>query len=377
MRISFLVYCVVLCVALGPATVVGQEGVSTQPTVGGDPAFATQTDVVLATINNLIQAKDYEGAEKLAEELTSGSPGIVDAWMMLGYARSLTGKFEASNAAYDHALEVGADRIQVFTRKAYNCRKLGDVEKTRECYRSMLEVDAENTEILMQFGKFEASVDNFEEAAEVFDTVLRLQPDHMGAIESIAAVEDKLGNDAQVKYWIEQGLASEPGNTKLLKKLSLIYLNEQNYTLSIHYLKRLLGVAPDDAAAHRNLGIAQYQQGEKSDAKASFEKVRQLGGSMTGLYGPLADCYRSTGARGSALATIKAGIEAGDQEAWLYSLWGKLLEDAKQYDAAIAKFNKAVALKDEPWSGYARKQISRQAQLKKREAMIAAQGAME
>ena len=49
----------------------------------------------------------------------------------------------------------------------------------------------------------------------------------------------------------------------------------------------------------------------------------------------------------------------------------------KNYDAAINKFSKAAAMKDEPWSGYARKQIARQNQLKKREAMIAAQGAME
>ena len=58
-------------------------------------------------------------------------------------------------------------------------------------------------------------------------------------------------------------------------------------------------------------------------------------------------------------------------------MWGKILEDGKSYDTAISKFNKAVSLKDEPWSGYARKQIARQVQLKKRADMIAAQGGME
>ena len=71
------------------------------------------------------------------------------------------------------------------------------------------------------------------------------------------------------------------------------------------------------------------------------------------------------------------GIAAGSQEAWLYSVWGKILEDNKNYDAAITKFSKAVAMRDEPWSGYARKQIARQAQLKKRAKLIAAQGGMK
>jgi hypothetical protein len=55
-------------------------------------------------------------------------------------------------------------------------------------------------------------------------------------------------------------------------------------------------------------------------------------------------------------------------------VWGKILEDRHNYDGAIAKFSKAVALGDEPWSGYARKQIARQTQLKKRAEMIATQG---
>ena len=95
---------------------------------------------------------------------------------------------------------------------------------------------------------------------------------------------------------------------------------------------------------------------------------------MDGLYGPLADCYRSSGQPSQAQEVIREGLDAAQQEAWLYSIWGKLLEDRKEYDLAIDKFNRAVSLKDEPWSGYARKQIARQTQLIKREAMIASQG---
>jgi tetratricopeptide (TPR) repeat protein len=121
------------------------------------------------------------------------------------------------------------------------------------------------------------------------------------------------------------------------------------------------------------MGIAHYQKGEKRKAKDSFEKVRELGGKMNGLYGPLADCYRSTGSRSESLAVINEGIQLNEQEAWLYSIWGKLLEDQQEYDAAISKFNRAVELKDEPWSGYAKKQIARQTQLKKRAELIAQQ----
>lgn len=365
--------------ALSPPAFAGASNLyyeyNDQPTVGGDPTFATKSDVMLNAVNSLIQAKDYEGAEKLALEVTVNSPDMIDGWMMLAYTRSLNSKFDLSNDAYDKALEFGADAIEVLTRKAYNNRKLHDAEKTRECYDGILDIDPANVEILIQYANFETSLEDYEAAVRRYETVLTVKPDHVDAIDQLSRLEAKLGNAIQQKYWLEKGLSVDSENPKFLKRLSLIYLNEQNYSLSIHYLNKLLVVDPDDAGVHRNKGIAHYQQGEKSKAKESFEKVRMLGGKMEGLYGPLADCYRSTGSQTKALEVIKEGISLNQQQAWLLSIWGKILEDGHNYDAAINKFSKAVSLKDEPWSGYAKKQISRQAQLKKRAAMIAAQGA--
>lgn len=376
MSFRILVLIGLFCVFLTPAATNASNTYYSehngQPTSGGEPVFATKADVMLDTIKNLIEAKDYEGACKLAEEVTADSPDMVDGWVMLGYTKSLTGQFEESNAAYDKAIEYGADARDILLRKAYNCRKLGDPASTRECFEQILEIESDVT-VLMQFGAFESSVQNYEEAARIYQSVLDMEPENATAIDAMSRVEQKLGNKAQVKYWLDKGLALEPENTKYLQRLSLIYLNEQDYDLSVHYLTRLLEVDPENAGAYRNMGIAFYQKGEKKQARESFEKVRSLGGKMEGLYGPLADCYRSTGETGDALAVIKEGIGVEDQQAWLYSIWGKLLEDQQQYDAAIHKFNKAVELKDEPWSGYARKQIARQGQLKKRAELIAQQ----
>lgn len=376
MRNQFFLCIGVLCalVALGGVDVGRADDT---PTVGGEPVFATSTDVKLSTIRSLIEAKDYVSAERMATEVTVEAPEAVDGWMMLGYTRTLNGRFAESNQAYEKALDHGADRKEVYKLKAYNCRRLGDVEATRNCFQEILEVDKTDVEILMQYGTYENSVDNPDAAVEAFETVLELEPGHLEATLQVAKAEEKRGNAPRVKYWLEQGLSYHPDDTRLLNRIALVYLNEQNYSLSIHYFKELLEVDPENVSAYRNVGIAHYQQGDKLEAARAFEQVRGLGGKMTGLYGPLADCYRAINQRSKSLEVVREGLAAGQQQAWLYSVWGKLLEDAKEYDLAITKFNKAVALQDEPWSGYARKQIARQAQLIKREKMIAAQGGME
>ena len=375
MTSRILVLTGIICVLLSPqvsSTPDMYGDYSDQPTSGGEKVFATKSDVMLNTIQNLIEAKDYERAEQIAEEVTAASPDMVDGWIMLGYTRSLNAKYALSNDAYDKAIDYGADAGDVLLRKAYNCRKMNEPELTRECFEQILDI-SDNPEVRMQFAAFEKSAGNYEEASRHYQAVLDSQPDNIEAIDAMSRIEEKLGRSMQVKYWLEKGIALEPDNTRFLKRLSLIYLNEQNYDLSIHFLKKLLEIDPGNSGAYRNMGIAYYQRGNKKMAKDSFEKVRELGGKMKGLYGPLADCYRSTGSRTDALKVIREGIEQEEQEAWLYSLWGKLLEDEQQYDAAINKFSKAVELRDEPWSGYARKQIARQTQLIKRAELIAQQ----
>jgi len=363
---SILVLIVLGCVLGAPAAdVVAQD------------SFATSADVKLANVRSLIEARDYAAAELISEQVTIESPGTLDGWMLLGYTRTLNGKFELANQAYDQALNYGADRTEVYVRKAYNCRRLGDAETTRECYEAILEVDENNVEVMMQFGSFEMQMDEYDAAVHHFESALKLDPANFEAYESIAKVEEKRGRTANVKYWLEAGLEQFPGDARLLKRMALTYLNEQGYKMAIHYLDKALKEDPTDVSALRNRGIAYYQQGNKASARDDFEKVRSLDGKMNGLYGPLADCYREAGRTSDALAVIKDGIEEGTQKAWLFSIWGKMLEDGAQYDAAIGKFQMAVSLNDEPWSSYARKQIGRQAQLKKRAEMIAAQGAMD
>lgn len=107
MIFRILVLIGIVCAPLaapGVAAANTYENYSDQPTTGGQPVFATKADVMLNTIRNLIEAKDYEGAEKMAQEVTDQAPEMVDGWVLLGYTKSLTGKFEQSNEAYDRAL---------------------------------------------------------------------------------------------------------------------------------------------------------------------------------------------------------------------------------------------------------------------------------
>ncbi|MBI4719749.1 MAG: tetratricopeptide repeat protein [Chitinivibrionia bacterium] len=276
------------------------------------PAFAGKADELIAAAENFIASEQYHLALKRAREATEQYPDNAGGWMILARCQSLLGHYLSSNLAYERALSADADPAAVYRETARNYMQLRNWHAARAGYLKVLEEDGDDIETLLQLGLLEATLGETEEAVSRYEKAL-------GPLEKLA-VRDSANADV-----------------------------------------------------HRNLGVARYHLGRKAEAVEAFETAARLGGGLAGLYGPLADCLQSSGQPGKALACIREGLREGSQQAWLYSIWGKILEDQNDYEGAIARFSQAAALGEEPWSEYARKQIARQQELKQRKEMLAKQ----
>ena len=372
MRKSVLILAASSCFLLGAVTVSADN----VPASGNGGAMLTKADIMLSTAQSFIQAKNYTKALAATEELTALYNNYPSGWMMLGYCRMLNGDYQGSNEAYEQALAIGSDRTQIYNRLAYNYIKLKDYANARQSYQNVVDHDASSVDALVQLAYLDYKLDNIDDAVMNYRKVLEIDPNNTKVIAAIAKIEDKRGAKSEARFWLEQGLEIDPENKVFLKRYSVMLLNERKYKDALPYLEKLIAVDPESHFAHRNLGSAYYGLDRKKEASASFVMVKELGGEMAGLYGPLSESYRVAGERQKALAMIKEGIQAEDQMAWLYCIWGKILEDRKDYDGATVKFRKAVEYREKPWTNYATKQIARQAQLKKRAEFMAAQAGL-
>ncbi len=340
-------------------------------------AVMTRADIMLSTVHSFIEAQEIEKALSAAEELVEKYTNHPSGWMLLGYCRTLNEKYAASNDAYSMALSIGADKKEIYNRMAYNYIKMKDWTNARESYKAVVELGDSNVEALMQLAYLEEKLKSFDNAAVYYQKALEFEPRNIKVIGAMARIEEKRGKKEEARFWLEKGLAAYPQDKKFLKRYSGLLLNEQKYEKALPYTERLVALDSSDPSAQRNLGIAYYGLGRKKEAKAAFESVRKAGGSLAGIYGPLAESYRATGEPKKALAVVKEGLGEKNQVAWLYCIWGKLLEQWQDFDGAIAMFNKAAGLREAPWDTYAEKQIARQVQLKKRAELMAAQAAGE
>jgi tetratricopeptide (TPR) repeat protein len=379
-----LVHMVVFCALLTPG-IRGNWGADYLGIAAASPAneyydnasFSTKADAMVSTVESFIEMQNFKEAETSALELTTSYPEYVKGWLLLGYCQSRTSSFAASNESYDRALSLGASEKTILTRKAYNFVRMGQIESAKSCYEKILEEDYQDPDALKQLGFIEGKIGNYEEASHYYRRILLNDPENAEVIQAIAEVEAKQGNTSEVKSLLEKNLELDPNNEDALSRLALVYMKEKNYMAAVDPLKKLVAVDPENVKAHRNLGAAYYALGDKSKACPEFQKVREMGGDIGDLYGPLAECYIEIGATSEAVIIIREGIERDSQTARLYCLWGNILEKSGRYDSAISKFSRAAKLQDEPWSSYASKQIARQSKLKRRDEIIKSQQGMQ
>ncbi len=335
--------------------------------------LAVMADSIATVVDDRLSDQDFDAAGEAALQLTALCPEYARGWVLLGYCRSLASDFAGSNEAYERALEFGADPAVAYARMAYNDVRLGAYDAAKGRLTSILETNPKDIEALKQMGYLEGKLENYDEAAGYYGRALEIAPDDPELILALARVEAQREGNGSVRELLEKALLLEPNNPEILGKIGVIYMKEEDYKSALPPLRKLVEIEPGGANGQRNLGAVYYQLGDKASALSAFEKARTLDGEMDDLYGPLADCYIATGKTTDALEIIREGIREGVQLAWLYSLWGNLLGDAKDYDGAIAKFSESARLGQSPWSEYAEKQIARQAMLKKRDGLMAGQ----
>jgi tetratricopeptide (TPR) repeat protein len=134
----------------------------------------------------------------------------------------------------------------------------------------------------------------------------------------------------------------------------------------------LVKADPGKPANYFNLGISHFQNAAYDKAIPAFEKAVELKPDFGDAYQFLAMSYNQTNEPNKAIDAAKKGLEVAENKAGLYCAWGKSLEKLKLHDEAIAQFEKAIG--DAQWGDYAKKQIQRQSDLKKRAEAIERQG---
>ena len=132
--------------------------------------------------DSIRMGKEDEAIQKITEFIKIESK-IWNAWFLLGWAYRRKEMYAEGAEAFEKALELGSDQIDLFNELAICLMELDRLEESREHLLTALKAEPENIKILSNLGILSLKENNPTAAEEYFRAVLAISPDDKIAAE--------------------------------------------------------------------------------------------------------------------------------------------------------------------------------------------------
>ena len=323
--------------------------------------------------------KDYVGATDKLFLVTRETPRFAPGYYFLGQARLATNDTRQAQVAFTQAKELNPVWLAPRLALARIYLASGDYNRALEESEPILQAQPRNFDILMIAGtvrlkKGEAgpALDLFNRAKEVnptdatpqinmgaayvvqkkygqaltaYEEALKLDPDRIDALGSIAQVLALQGNQKAGFERVQQQLAKTKNKAEVYQLLGQLSMDQQDYENALSYLQKAVALKPDLFSAAHLIASTYMAQKKFDQAIAESEKIIQKNPRATQSYMLLGVLHDQKQQYDQANRYYKKVLEldknsalAANNLAWNYAQYGGDL------DAALTLAQKAREL---------------------------------
>ncbi len=262
-----------------PPTEAAPPGSPGQPAPGapgqaGAPA-APAAKTPLDSGKELLARGEFAGAIAPLKEAIGASPDSAEAHRLLGLALLKAENIAEAEPEIKRALEldptiIGAnfDLGMVFIKKGRLMQAIPFMEKEREG-------SPDSEAVLKTLGQLYSDTKQHDKAVEIFTKLVDQSPDNIEYYSFLADAYKQKGDIAKEMETYQRMGAQDPSGMAFYN-LGNIMFNKSEIGKAADAYKKAIEIAPDNAAAHYQLGLAYVNQAKFKDAVVELETFIKL-----------------------------------------------------------------------------------------------------
>jgi tetratricopeptide (TPR) repeat protein len=344
----------------------------------------SDTHARFALVDLLYRMEDYEGTIREAGHLLERAPGYTPAFLYRGLSRLSLGQIELAIRDYRAAAELThaslADRSfavsslvelayergqyadaleglelmpaggrdsRFFFRKGLCLEALGRLEEAESAFDQSLDLTTElprRLECYRSLGEVAKKRQDWVGAERAFAEALRLSPEDVDSMRSLAWLALRRGDVAEARDWTKQVLEARP-NREDREFLVHLHVSLREYEDAVSELSMLLGEVATNADRHRvmtTLGYIQAERGKLVEAVSAFQTALQYR-KVPATYLALAGVLEQQGLMTDAIAVLEKALDVAPSSI-VHQRLAVLHADAGEQDKALDHLEAAVEL---------------------------------
>jgi Tfp pilus assembly protein PilF len=165
--------------------------------------------------------------------------------------------------------------MYVLLASLYQLKKKEDLG--RQTFVRAIQAYPDNDQLLYEYGLFLDYRGEHQQAMDVMQKVIKLQPEHAAALNYVGYTwaDKKVHLDKAFKY-IKRAVELKPDNGYIRDSLGWVYYRQGKLDEAIKTLEEAVRLSPDDPAILDHLGDVYLEAGRTADALRTYKKALKL-----------------------------------------------------------------------------------------------------
>jgi tetratricopeptide (TPR) repeat protein len=186
-----------------------------------------------------------------------------------------------------------------------------------------------------------------QEAERVYRAILKLKPDHFGALHYLGMIASRHGRPQEAEQLIRQALALNPNSAAARNDLgiALAALGRSEEALAAY--ERAVALDSAFVEARNNLGNTLHALGRSAEAISHFERALAARPEVADIHNNLGNALAAAGRRQDAIASFHKALAVRPDFAEARNNLGFVLAALERPEDAIVEYERAIALKPE------------------------------
>ena len=223
---------------------------------------------------------------------------------------------------------------------AVQAHQSGDADASLHGYRSVLEAQPTHAPTLHLLGALHREQGRVEEARSCFDAAITHAPAFSDARAAVARLARDRNDFEGARAVVEAGLRLDPRSVVLWRVRGEIELAAHDAAAAQEAFEQALALAPADAEAHYNVGVALQKQSRHNDAARAYQRALAFDPEFVDAHFNLGVVFRETGHPAAAIGAYRAVLERDPRRVGAYSQLGEALLGAARIDEWMQNFRR-------------------------------------
>lgn len=262
--------------------------------------------------------------------------------MSLGYVQG--------TVDYGSKEPVPIEMIQVMENLnlASSLANTGQIEKAIEMFDEILKKDPNNLRAHVSIAQCYKSLGKYEEAMKHFKVALSFNDDEAAAHDGLGNIFKDMGKVKEATEEFAKALELDPENPLIINNMGWCYQQKEDFDKAIEYYDKALAMDNEIATAHANKGICYRVKGDLDKATEELNIAITQDPELAFAYAELGAVWAIKGDLDKAIRYCEKAVEVDPKSIDGYNNMAVCYMRKKEYAKALENYQKALEIA--PWN---------------------------